>query len=276
MEEGEQPLTRFIYKGLYMNIDGLTESKFGELESILNRDRRIIFLFASEVKQQRNMVNMETDIEDFSTHEYLRDSSATGGIILWTRQNTGKAVRPWYPNQEAPAWMSSERVWVMMEDSITRIACCGVYLRTESPKSSTFFKNNEELLTQLVREKIELEHNGYHVCFLGDFNARISPDIRFDFQQYPHAPNNNGTLVNSFANTINLHCMNPMSWNGVVEEQFTYQRDLGIRYDRSIIDYGIATPTTISLTTRFSVQVSYAHITSNPILFLIFNSHFSP
>ena len=40
MEEGEQPLTRFIYKGLYMNIDGLTESKFGELESILNRDER--------------------------------------------------------------------------------------------------------------------------------------------------------------------------------------------------------------------------------------------
>ena len=36
MEEG--PLNRYTYKGLYMNIDGLTESKFGELESILNRD----------------------------------------------------------------------------------------------------------------------------------------------------------------------------------------------------------------------------------------------
>ena len=236
----------------------------------IDRDKKIIFLFASEVKQQRNMVNLGTDIEDFSTHECLRENSATGGIVLWTRQNTGKAVRPWYPEEEAPAWMSSERVWVVMEDNITRIACCGVYLRTESPKSSTFFKNNEELLSQLLREKIELEHNGYQVCFLGDFNARISPDMRFDFQQYPHAANNNGTLVNNFANTTNLYCMNPMSWNGVVEEQFTYQRDLGIRYDRSIIDYGIATPAAISLTTRFSVQVSYIHKASNPILLLIF------
>ena len=38
MEEGL--LNRYTYKGLYMNIDGLTESKFGELESILNRDER--------------------------------------------------------------------------------------------------------------------------------------------------------------------------------------------------------------------------------------------
>ena len=120
-----------------------------------------------------------------------------------------------------------------------------------------FYKNNEELLNQLILEKIELEHKGYQICFLGDFNARISPDSRFDFRQYPHAPNNNGALVNNFANTINLHCMNPMSWNGLAEEHFTYQRDLGIRYDRSIIDYGIGTPGAISLTACFTVQVNF-------------------
>ena len=40
MEEGRQPLNHFAYKGLYMNIDGLNESKFEELESILSRDER--------------------------------------------------------------------------------------------------------------------------------------------------------------------------------------------------------------------------------------------
>ena len=44
-----------------------------------NRDKKVIFLFASEVKQQMNMVNLGIDIEDFSTLEYLREDNATEG-----------------------------------------------------------------------------------------------------------------------------------------------------------------------------------------------------
>ena len=45
-----------------------------------------------------------------------------------------------------------------------------------------------------------------------------------------------------------------MKWNGC-SELYTYQMDLGIRYDRSIKDNEINTTEAISVTERFTVQV---------------------
>ena len=102
---------------------------------------------------------------------------------------------------------------------------------------------------------LELELLGYCVVLLGDFNARIAPSPNFDFRSYPHHVNNNGQLLGSYASRHNLFCMNPLPWGSRREELFTYQRDLGMRFDQSILDYGHATMPTLSLTTSFSVQV---------------------
>ena len=83
---------------------------------------------------------------------------------------------------------------------------------------------------------------GYQVCFMGDFKARITPDQRFDFVSYPHKSNNNGALLNSFADTNNLYCLNPMVWNGVAKEKPTYQRNMGMSTHISLIDYILVTP----------------------------------
>ena len=128
--------------------------------------------------------------------------------------------------------------------------------RTESPQNSENYKQNEQILQQLSKEKQELEEQGYIVSLLGDFNARITPDNHFTFTKYPHKANNNGGLLNNFAKSNRLYCMNPMKWKNRAEASYTYQRDLGIRYDRSIIDYGLGTMEAISLTTSFTIQDS--------------------
>ena len=72
---------------------------------------------------------------------------------------------------------------------------------------------------------------------MGDFNARITPGPRFCFNSYPHKKNNNGDLLNAFADQNDLHCLNPMSWNGITEEKPTYQRYMGSSTNVSLIDY---------------------------------------
>ena len=95
--------------------------------------------------------------------------------------------------------MFSERSWVLINDSSARLACCGLYLRVESPRSSDLYKNNSDLLIQLEQEKFDLESRGYAMTFSRDFNVRIEPGPNFKFSNYPHIPNINGMLVTEFA-----------------------------------------------------------------------------
>ena len=241
---------------LNFRLDLTLDNKFAVRYSSILRNENILFLYAAEIKHQRGTLNLDTTIHNYTTHEYLRDENHGGGLILWTKKQTGAAVRPWSPKQDAPEWMNSERSWIVLQFGTHKIACCGLYLRTESPQNSENFKQNEQILQQLSKEKQDLEEQGYIVSLLGDFNARITPDDHFTFTKYPHKANNNGGLLNNFAKSNGLYCMNPMKWKNKAEESYTYQRDLGIRYDRSIIDYGLGTMEAISLTTSFTIQDS--------------------
>ena len=155
-------------------------------------------------------------------------------------------------NQVKTQW-NAERVWIIAEDQQVKVACCTLYLRVESPKTSQFYKDNQELLSQIEAEKIELENSGYNITIMGDFNACIKPGSRFDFKNYPHETNNTGQLLIDFTERTNMYCMNPLPWNGAWREDFTYQRDVGIRLNRSIIDYGLATTHSINQTKSFKV-----------------------
>ena len=63
--------------------------------------------------------------------------------------------------------------------------------------------------------------------------------------------------------------MNPLPWNSCREELFTYQRDLGVHFDWSILDFSLASMPAISLTSSFSVQDSLAFsVESNHISLL--------
>ena len=246
--------------GMYSNVDGLTKDRLNEISSIAEKSLNLLFIFASEAKQQQGMSKLDFSINNFTTTEYLRENSQTGGIVVWTRQRTGKAVLPWNGLKDSPNWIESERAWVTINDRHERLACCGLYMRVESPKSSDFHKSNQALLNHIAKEKAELEAKGYAVVIMGDFNARIESGPHFQFSNYPHQANNNGKLVVEFATANDLHCLNPMKWKGITEEKFTYQRDMGHQLHQSIIDYALASSTATHKTSRFSVQVGKCHI----------------
>ena len=112
------------------------------------------------------------------------------------------------------------------------------------------------LLRELSEEKLILEHLGFEISFLGDYNAWIKASARFNFFSYPHPENNNGRLVRDFAEENDLFCLNPLMWNGVREEKLTYQRDMGSVYQGSILDIGMATPSSFKIITDFKVSNS--------------------
>lgn len=243
------------YRGIYCNVDGLTQPKLNEISDISRRDPNLLFIYVAEAKHQQGMSSLDFDIPGFNCTEALRESSQTGGLILWTREQSGKAILPWSGLDKTPSWINSERVWVLINDKTSRLACCGVYLRVESPKSSDFYISNQQLLEHIEMEKADLESKGYAITLLGDFNARIEPGSNFAFNDYPHDPNNNGRLLVDFATRNQLYCLNPMKWKGVQEEAYTYHRVMGTQLHRSIIDYGLATQSSIMRTSSFSVEV---------------------
>ena len=213
-------------------------------------------MFTSKIKHQRGMFTFPLDINGFVAYPYLREPTYTGGLVLWCRSGTGRAVRPWAPPDPGPDWMASERAWVLLEDTVSHIACCGVYLRVDSPRSSPLFRENQLLLLQIEIEIRALRSLGYSITLLGDFNARVSPSRNFSFTSYPHPPNNNGDLLMDFVQRTELFCMNPLSWRGIREEVFTFHRDLGSHYATSLIDYGLAEESALELTLSFSVKAS--------------------
>ena len=209
----------------------------------------------SEAKHQRGACSLPIMISGFEPIECLRPSSATGGIIVWIKKGSGKAVRRWESTAaDAPTWMSSERVWILMEDEKTKVACCAVYMRVNSPINSDFHKQNKELLDQITEEIREIRGNGYVVNIIGDFNARVSANENFNFVNYPHHHNENGTLLMNFAAFNDLYCLNPMTWNGRATEVFTFQRDLGVRVVRSLIDYSLGCVGAVAITSSFKVS----------------------
>ena len=209
----------------------------------------------SEAKQQRGACSLPIMIPGFEAIECLRPSSATGGLIVWIKKGSGKAVRKWeLMAADAPTWMSSERVWILMEDERAKVACCAVYMRVNSPINSDFHKQNKELLGQITEEIRIIRGNGYVVNIIGDFNARVSTNQNFNFVNYPHHHNENGTLLMNFALHNDLYCLNPMAWNGKAMEDFTFQRDLGVKVVRSLIDYSLGCVGAVALTYSFRVS----------------------
>ena len=88
------PLQQEESSGMFCNVDGLSRSKLNEITDIADRNKNLLFIFAAEIKQQKGIRSMDFDIDGFTCTENLRESSQTGGIVLWTRDLTGKAILP--------------------------------------------------------------------------------------------------------------------------------------------------------------------------------------
>ena len=147
-------------------------------------------------------------------------------------------VSPWIPDLCAESkWIESERLWILMHAGPFKAAVCGVYLKVNAP---TNHEHNKKLLDQISKEMHELESLGYMVAIMGDCNAHIEKSNAFRFENYPHPQNFNGKLLETFAASNSLLCLNPLTWNGRKEERLTYQRSFGARRHGSILDYVLA------------------------------------
>ena len=168
---------------------------------------------------------------------------------------TGVAISKWEPKlNDQDSWAEAERAWIRIHSGNKLRAVCGVYMRTNDSVNSEFYAQNEKLYSILQNEMSLLRSQGYSIGFMGDFNAWIKASRRFSFKNYPHQENNNGRLFAQFVEDNNLFCLNPMKWRGRQEEKFTYQREMGARRHKSIIDYVVATEDFIATTVDMKVS----------------------
>jgi len=77
---------------LNFKLDLTLDYKFAVRYSSIHRNENILFLYAAEIKHQRGTLNLDIAIHNYATHKYLRDENHGGGIILWTKKQTGAAV----------------------------------------------------------------------------------------------------------------------------------------------------------------------------------------
>ena len=219
----------------------------------LNR-KEVVFVITSEAKIEAGDNDLDLNLAGVNVEVCLRDNPA-GGMVVWYKK--GRNISVWEGSlQQQEAWMAAERVWLTMQSTRGKLALCGLYLRTEGPKSGEHFKSNGKILEKLKMEQALLEAQGYRVGYLGDFNAHVGIHERFRFHDNPHGINNNGRLVIEFASEMDLHCLNPLKWQGTREDRVTYQRDLGVRYVKSILDLGLGTKSFFKHTINFKVTDS--------------------
>ena len=182
----------------------------------------------------------------------------------------------WTGLESSESWSETERTWVLIEDHTTKLASCFVYLRVESTKNSTNFANNSTLLDTISLEITHLQARGFKIIIQGDFNAHISQCDNFAFINYPHPANNNGSLVMDFAAKNHLFCLNPMKWGEIQAEEFTFQRDVGSRVIRSIIDFGLGSLDAIDVTSSFTIHDDSTHAAESDHSSLVWTFRLTP
>ena len=176
---------------------------------------------------------------------------------MWFRTN--RNIHTWAGCLDVgEEWISAERKWIKISGKVKKFAICGLYMRVESPLNSDYYQSNVKLTLKLNQEITLLQSEGYDVGFLGDYNAHVGSSVNFPFLNNPHGLNNNGKLVQRFAEENGLYCMNPLEWNGIREEKFTYQKLIGDRQHASILDLGICTKTFMQSVKTFQVSTDPA------------------
>ena len=155
---------------------------------------------------------------------------------------------------EGEEWINAERIWIKIHDGKTSKAVCGFYMRTESKTDAEFYLRNESLTNLLTREIEYLEKEGLDVGLLGDTNSWVKSSPRFQFEHYPHRENNNGRLLARFVEENDLHCLNPLKWQGRKEERLTFQRIMGNKVHKSIIDFALCSTAFAASVVDFKVS----------------------
>ena len=148
--------------------------------------------------------------------------------------------------------METERVWVTVTTTNSKVALGGIYLRCNSAKNSEYYQKNKELCDKLNEEMMELKQMGFGVILMGDFNARIGQG-KLGFQNYQHEQNNNGELLVELCEVQDLKCLNSMMWHGRREDYNTYRRDFGAIMHQSLLDYAVVSENAVQYIQDFKV-----------------------
>ena len=90
---------------------------------------------------------------------------------------------------------------------------------------------------------------------LGDMNAHVHKSKAFDFTENLQQENLNGRMLSQLVSNCQLQCINPLKWSTGVQSHFTYERDLGAIYVKSIIDYCLVDMSGLEIVKDFVVDM---------------------
>lgn len=224
-------------KVFYCNVNGWSDTIKQELNDITQQHKDVAVIIAAEMKTAQGADTRGMELKGYTGQFYLRES-VSGGIGVWTSDSIGINLEVWpgLKNNLKPS-IESERVWILIETNNVQLAVCGMYVRPNKSKKDEANSWNEALLQQVEKECIHIQKEGYRSMILGDMNAHVRKSSTFDFTENLHQENLNGRMLAQMSSNCQLQCINPMKWSAGVQSHFTYERDLGTRYVKSVIDY---------------------------------------
>ena len=191
---------------VYWNCNGIMQ--FDKLEQIANliNDLHVDICLIDETHLR---LGNNEDLSMLDPHwVYSKDRSVLekkgGGKLMIIRN--GVNHMQWEPGLVLNPYLNAERAWILTHENNAKIAICSVYMAAEVPNNE-FRVWNEDLYAMIKVEMETIQHEGYEVILIGDFNGHVGsdedgvPGNRGDI-------NSNGHRLRSFVSNNNLTLLN--------------------------------------------------------------------
>ena len=229
---------------------GFDVSHFNKLNSKhLTYLKQVLAL--SETHMRADQPTVLEPIEGYKTWSTERQGNDKGGgglTIIYKESLTAHQWTPMVPDNLA--YVSKERQWLLLDtQGSKKCAFLSIYMACQSSNSDHFIQWNEDLLTIVTQEAINLKRQGFMVLSMGDYNTRIgrvpglegnTPDV-----------NRNFPMFMGFITEVNLFILNTLPLSKGLFTRFMTGKD---HSSESLLDYGLADGDNVHRVTSFIID----------------------
>ena len=199
-------------KASFLNVDGLSETKFEDVTStVLSTSPDVFFLL--ETKRREEEIGIDISIPGYELSEIKRSDlsgdRAGGGIAVYTKATQGLLFKHHNPAIESVdlEFVQNERFWLTIDSLNCKTAICGVYMGCQL-NDDQHGEWNDGIYWVLRKECEALRSSGYRVVLLGDMNAHVGDVLGHGVPGNNKDINRNGNRFLSFLKDCDMQHIN--------------------------------------------------------------------
>ena len=196
-----------ILKCVYWNANGLhCLCKQQELIDLMEQELLdVVMVDETHFKKNSNLDLSAFDVySPICIERGFGDKQGGGKMVLFSKKF--QTIK-WLPSIDENEWVNNERVWILIQNSLCKVAICSVYMACESPINPGFKTWNDIIYSEIGKELKILEKDGYKCAIVGDLNAHVGVPPR-GIEGNREGVNYNGKKLLNFIESNNLSMIN--------------------------------------------------------------------